>query len=177
MKSGIPLIAMISCTALLLACDQPTEPQELQPVQAAALANGAERSVYEETYQLDGDIYGVFCEDGTLSEPIAVSGTVMERITFTRLPSGGFHSSFTVRSYGLQGIGVETGARYRISEAGHSVANQNGMREGGSYHAAYRVESMELGKSYRFRVQANYSFNANGELVVERERVTEACEL
>ena len=177
MKSGIPLIAMISCTTLLLACDQPTEPRPLRSVQATALANGAERSVYEDIYHLDGDLHGVYCDDGTESELIAVSGTVMERITFTRLPSGGYHSSFTVRSYGLKGVGVETGASYRISEAGHSVANQTSMREGGSYWAAYRVESMELGKSYRFRVQANYSINANGELVVERERVMEACEL
>ena len=77
---------------------------------------------------------------------------------------------------GLGGVGTISGAEYSIKEADHYVFHRVDDRESGTYRSVYRLESHDLKKSFRFSVKGAFRW-ADGEFIVNRERIREECEL
>ncbi|HEY8507398.1 MAG TPA: hypothetical protein VIL32_03510 [Steroidobacteraceae bacterium] len=177
MKASLRISSLLLAGATLLACNDSTVEPVNDPDFAMA---GVDRIVEEEIRVFEGDTLYFFCErDGQdiVSEPIALWGQVRERITFTLLPSGGFHASYKVLGNNLRGIGVESGTEYKVTERANSVNNFTTMREGASYRTVFEVSSNKLGKSMRIVDSGKFALNANGELVVERESFKQECNL
>lgn len=177
MKPSLRISLLLLSAATLLACNDSAVDPASSPDFAMA---GAERFVEEEVNNINGDTLQFFCEkngEDIVTEPIALWGQIRERFTVTLRPSGGYHADYKILGNNLMGIGVESGARYKVSERSHGVTNQTTMRDGGSFRSVFELASNELGKKIRVVYAGNYSVNANGELKVEREKIKEQCEL
>ena len=178
MKLYARYLPVLAIALVLPACaDSPTETDSslLRP-QAATAANGADKYVFDHVWDLNGDVSGVFCEDGTESEPILMRGKIYEKWTIMYVPNGNMHATLNVMGDGLGGTGTITGAEYTIKAQDHSVFNRAGDNENGSYRSVYRVESKDADKSFRFSVKGNFRW-ANGEFELNRERIRMECDL
>jgi hypothetical protein len=178
MKLYARYLPVLAIALVLPACaDSPTDTNSSAlKAQASSSDNGASRYVFDQVWDLDGDISGVFCEDDTESEPIRMRGKIYERWTIMYVPNGNMHAVLNVMGVDLGGTGTITGAEYTIKAQDHSVFNRTGDNENGSYRSVYRVESKEADKSFRFSVKGNFRW-ANGEFELDRERIRWECDL
>jgi hypothetical protein len=178
MKLYARYLPVLAIALVLPACtDSPTETDSsLMHAQASAAENGATKYIYEQVWNLDGDISGVFCDDGAESEPIRMRGKIYEKWTIMYVPNGDMHAQLSAMGVDLGGTGTITGAEYTIKAQDHSVFNRAGDKENGSYRSVYRVESKEADASFRFSVKGNFRW-VDGEFQMNRERIRWECEL
>lgn len=175
--SPFRILPAVLLAALLAACDvapsSPTAPAAgaLSPT---ALAAGAVREVQENVYDLADSFVQFPCGDG-YTEVVQLQGQIYERYTLVWHDKGGFHATLHTMPVGMRGVGMETGAEYRIAERETAVFNATPMTETSTYTLKLNVHAPALGVRARLVIGGRYVINANGELVVEREVLRAEC--
>ena len=169
----------LAAAVLLGACaDAPTVPVVGDaPRPSVAGGNGAQRFTYDEVYEFDGDSYfGFTCSDGTESELVQVFGRIAERFTFMVTPSGRIQLVGNTMPVGLYGVGVESGQEYRVVEreqgTAHYAPDGSG---GGSMRETFLLRGRETRATFAVSYQVHWKFGEDGELVLERLKVSETC--
>jgi hypothetical protein len=173
----IPIIALTACDAAA-----PTEsfaPRTLTPANAppsTPAAMGAERYVYEALYDLQGSEVYVECSDGSVSEPVSLTGKIFERFTVVFDPAEGQHSVYHTMPVGLAGVGSVSGEEFRVSWRDHGVSSQTPMAMVNSYRHTLQFAGRTSGRRFGLVVQGHYTLDANGEVTVGREKLLADCE-
>ena len=182
MLSSAPRIPLLIAAIALAACDGSAGPTAVPNSRAeyapGALfsVDGAERILEESLYDMNGSYYAIECQDGQLSELVALQGQVFERFTLLYNASGGIHLGYHTMPVGLTGVGTESGEEYRVKEQEHGSFRQTLMGATGSYRQSLRLASRASARSFEMIVRGHYTVNANGELTVEREKPVIACD-
>ena len=181
MKFGVRLFTVIAACGLSVATAAAAgalSPSESS--QAPAGANGAERTVQETLYDLDGLYLFPCSEDGeplpdTDGELIDIEGQLYERITLLVDGAGGYHYSENTMPVGLRGVGLTSGEEFRIRESEQLISNHR--LAGGS--GMYRQELTLVGESThrRFKLVSNghYLIAADGTIKLSRDRLVIEC--
>ena len=176
--------AVFAALIMFAACDaaNPTESSTPRPLALASArpstqtASGAERVVYEALHDLEGSEVSVECGDGTVSEPVALTGKIFERFSVVQDAAEGEHTVYHTMPVGLTGVGSVSGEAFRVKVLDHGVSRQTTMVVGGSYRQTLRFVGRTSGRSFGLVVSGHYAINANGEVVVSREEVVAECE-
>ena len=171
------LVAMIA----LAACDRSdtaTAPAAVAPIPTAAKSSvgGAERSVDERLFDVSGSSIGVECTDGRLSELVELQGQIFERFTVVSNAAGGFHAVYHTMPIGLRGTGAESGEEFRVKWHDHGSFGQTTMGLVGTYRQVLKLVGSTSGRSFSLIVRGHYTINANGDIVVEREKLAADCD-
>ena len=143
---------------------------------ALSSVGGAERVVEESLYDMSGSSYAIECQDGQLTELVALQGQIFERWTLLYNASGGILLGYHTMPVGLAGVGTESGEEYRVKEQEHGSFSLTLMGATGSYRQSLRLQSRTSARSFEMVVRGHYTVNANGDLTVEREKPVVACE-
>jgi hypothetical protein len=177
----IALLVTTVAVVALAACDgsaTPTAPAASAaeaPARALASADGADRIVEENVYDLTGTLVAVWCDDSTRSELIELEGQVYERFTVQYNAGNGLHAFYHTMPIGLRGIGTESGEEFRVKEQDHGSFHQ-AMGLAGTYRQVIKLDSRTSKRTFSLVVRGHYTINANWDVVVEREKVTTVCE-
>ena len=176
--SRIPLLVAVLALAACERSSTPTAPATVAPIPTAAQssAGGAERSVDERLFDVSGSLIGVECTDGRLSELVELQGQIFERFTVVSNPAGGFHAVYHTMPIGLRGIGAESGEEFRVKWQDHGSFGQTTMGLVGTYRQVLKLVGSTSGRSFSLIVRGHYTINANGEIIVEREKLAADCE-
>ena len=165
------------------ACDRaPTSPSSLvaAPRTVSLSENatgGAEREIAERLSDFTDALVSFPCGD-EYTEQVRMEGAIFERYTITRDGSGGFHVLIHTMPVGLRGIGLTTGAEYRISEREHGVFNQGAMEQTvSSYQSRLVVSAPEIPLRAALVVGGGFVVNANGNVIIERPVLRSDCQL
>ena len=175
-------VSLLASVVVLAACDAaefPTAPSSarLQPQRGPAFqTGGTERVVEESLYDLTDSYTAIACENGEASELVALSGQIYERFTSMSTPSGASHFAYHTMPVGLRGVGTISGEEYRVKEQEHGSFSQPLMGATGSYRQVLRLDARASGRSFAMVVRGHYTINANGDLVVQREKATFICD-
>jgi hypothetical protein len=176
------VFAALTALITLAACDAASPTNSLAPlgprantVQSSSAATGAQRVVYEALHDLQGSEIWVECGDGTVSEAITLTGKLFERFTGVLDPAGGEHTVYHTMPVGLAGVGSVSGEEFRVKWQDHGVSSETLMVSGGSYRQTLRLVGRVSGRSFALVVSGRYTINANGEVVVYRERLVAEC--
>lgn len=149
----------------------------LQPGAASAGEKVVERWVESYVSDMDGVYLQMECEDGTVSEMIAMEGRIHVTSTILRDGSGMFHYKAHTRSTGLRGTGMESGEEYRGVERSRESSLSGGDASKGTYRYETTLRGTESGRRLSLITQGSYAFAADGSLVRENERIRARCEL
>jgi hypothetical protein len=176
--SRIPLLVAALALAACDRSDTPTAPAAVAPIPTTAQSSvgGAERWVDERLFDVAGSSIGVDCADGRLSELVELQGQIFERFTVVANPAGGFHAVYHTMPIGLQGTGVESGEEFRVKWQDHGSWGQTTMGLLGTYRQMLKLVGGTSGREFSLIVRGHYTINANGEIVVEREKLAADCE-
>jgi len=176
--SRIPLLVAVLALAACDRSDTPTAPASVPALSSAAQSNtgGNERSVDERLFDVSGSLIGVECTDGRLSELVELQGQIFERFTVVANPAGGFHAVYHTMPIGLRGTGAESREEFRVKWQDHGSFGQTTMGLVGTYRQVLKLEAKASGRSFSLVVKGHYTINANGEIVVEREKLAADCE-
>ena len=181
MLSPLTRIPLLVAAFALAACEQtdtPTAPAAVAAISSTAQSNagGAERWVDEHLYDVSGSLFGVECADGRLSELVELQGQIFDRFTVVSNPAGGFNAVYRVMPVGLTGIGAESGEEFRVKLNEHGSWGQTTTGLVGSYRQVLKLVSTASDRSFSLIVRGHYRINANGEIVVDREKLAADCE-
>lgn len=186
MLSSTTRISLLAAVVVLAACSDTTSP--IDPVAtvpgvtpperpwASASDGGAVRDVEESLYDMSGSFVAVQCDDGRESELVALEGQIFERFTVVYNPAGGIHVGFHAMPVGLRGVGVESAEEYRAKEQEHGSYGQTTMGAVGSYRQTVRLVGRTSRRSFSLVSRGHYTVNANGEIVVQRDRLITECD-
>jgi hypothetical protein len=180
------LAAALVTIVLAGACDRaPTAPAAAAPAALASFddalvlaadGQGAEREVREELFDLEGSLVSYPCGlDGGYTEQIALTGKVFMRLQTVDVPGGGFHVVVHSMPVGLSGVGLTSGATYRVVEREHIAFQSTPMATTSSYQSTLRFSAPEIGVHGRLVIGGRFTVDANGELVVERPILRGEC--
>ena len=112
-----------------------------------------------------------------MTKSYLLEGKLYERYTTTSDGAGGLHALTHSMPVGLKGVGLTTGAEYRISERDQGTLNQGAMGQtAGTYQDFLTIAAPELGLRGRLTVGGTFVINANGELIFERPILRADCE-
>ena len=174
--SKIPLLVAVLALAACDRSDAPTPAVAAIPTAAQSSAGGAERSVDERLFDVSGSLIGVECTDGRLSELVELQGQIFERFTVVANPAGGFHAVYHTMPIRLRGTGAESGEKFRVKWQDHGSFGQTTMGLVGTYRQVLKLVGSTSGRSFSLIVRWHYTINANGEIIVEREKLAADCE-
>ena len=163
--------------AFAAACsDGPAAPARTAPAPVFAAAQGADRSVREGFYDYDGSVVQLPCgPDGAYTEEIQLSGKIYVRQTTMFDASGGAHIVDHTMPVGLGGVGLTSGATYRISEREHLVFNSTATTGNSTYRLDLKFSAPEIGVRGRLVLGGHYTFNESAGIVVERPTLHGEC--
>jgi hypothetical protein len=174
----IPLLVVAIALAACERSETATAPAPVAAVPTAAQssAGGAERWVDERLFDVSGSLIGVECTNGRLSELVELKGQIFERFTVVASPAGGFHAVYHTMPIGLQGTGAESGEEFRVRWQDHGSFGQTTMGLVGTYRQVLDLVGTTSGRDFSLIVRGHYTINANGQIVVEREKLAADCE-
>ena len=174
----IPLLVAVLALVACERSDTPTAPLAplAIPAVAQSSAGGAERSVDERLFDVTGSLFGVECADGSVSELVELQGQIFERFTVVSNPAGGFHAVYHTMPIGLRGTGSESGEEFRVKWKDHGSFGQTTMGLVGTYRQVLKLVGTTSGRDFSLIVRGHYTINANGQIVVERERLAADCD-
>jgi hypothetical protein len=174
----IPLLVAVIALAACEQTDTPTAPAPVATIPAVAQSNtgGADRWVDERLFDVTGSLFGVECADGNVSELVGLQGQIFERFTVVSNPAGGFNTVYHVMPVGLTGIGAESGEEFRVKLNEHGSWGQTTIGLVGSYRQVLKLVSKTSDRSFSLIVRGHYTINANGEIIVDREKLAADCE-
>ena len=166
--------AALAAALLAAACDH----NAAAPTASPSLATGAaERVVQTHVIEFDGtdSFTQVECPDGTTSEPIALFGTVVETITSLTDGAAGLHVSAHTMPVGLRGVGLTTGAAYRVAEREAAAYLQRETSNRGTFRSVLSLVGARGGPRYELVSHGHYRLDAQGAPVIEWNRSTLEC--
>lgn len=181
MLSRLSRVSLLVAVIALAACersDAPTAPAPPADVPTAtqSSAGGAERFVDERLFDVAGSLIGVECADGSVSELVELEGQIFERFTVVANPAGGFHAVYHTMPIGLRGTGAESGEAFRVKWQDHGSWGQTSTGLVGTYRQVLKLVASTSGRDFSLIVRGHYTINANGQIVVERERLAAECD-
>lgn len=171
-------VAAIALLVTAAACGRaPTAPQRASIPQTASLAtDGFERIVEDRIWDFTGTIVAYPCGDD-YSEQILMEGQVFTRWTVTYDGAGGVHSLTRSMPIGLRGIGLSSGAEYKVTEREHGTFNQGSMGQTASVYKSFlNISAPSIHARARLVLGGTFVVNANGELVIEKPVLRADCE-
>lgn len=142
--------------------------------------NGAERTVDEFLYELDG-LYMFPCsEDGeplpdTDGELIDMEGQIYERITLIIDGSGEYHYRSNTMPIGVRGVGLTSGEEFRVRESDKVIANQRLEGGTGSYREELTLVGRDTHRSYKLVSTGHYVIAADGTIKVSKGTLSTEC--
>ena len=116
------------------------------------------------------------CADGSVSEPVSLTGKIFERFAVVFDPVEGEHSVYHTMPVGLAGVGSVSGEEFRVRWRDHGVSSQTPMATVNSYTHTLQFAGRTSGRTFGLVVQGHYTINANGEVTVSREKLLAVCE-
>jgi hypothetical protein len=172
-------VALAASLVMVAACEPaPTSPaHSLPPARpSTSVTDGQERQVEERLSDFTGALVAYPCGDG-YTEMIRMEGQVFTRYTFTRDASGGLHALTQFMPVGLRGIGLTSGAEYKITEREHGTFNQGAMGQTASTYKSYlNASAPSIHARARLVLGGMFVVNANGELIIERPVLQADCQ-
>ena len=111
-----------------------------------------------------------------MSELVELEGQIFERFTVVSNPAGGFHAVYQTMPIGLKGTGADSGEEFRAKVQDHGSFGQTTIGLVGTYRQVLKLVSTTSDRSFSLIVKGHYTINANGEIVVEREKIGIDCE-
>ncbi|HEX6308499.1 MAG TPA: hypothetical protein VFZ69_09950 [Longimicrobiales bacterium] len=174
--AGISLLVLGACADSPLQPEPPL-PRAFEPAIAMASSSTgvpAERWVENYVYDYSDVYFRIECDD-ELSELIAMEGElhVSTRIIFDA--AGMAHYTSQVRSSGLRGVGVETGEEFRGAERVNEMAHPSEGGNSGTYRYETRLTGTESGREFRIVTLGVWAYDADGNMIRDRERVFAEC--
>jgi hypothetical protein len=183
MKSIARTAASLAALMLLAtACsDSPVAPEAAPRAATTALrpfANGAQSEVRISTYDYEGSLVSYTCEgeEEGAHELVQLAGQVIEKETWSLLPTGALHLRLTSMGSGLRGVGTETGDEYRYVDDEKIVYNATPMATTSRFASTARLINQRTKQGLTLIQHAWFVVNANGELVIERSGQTVKCD-
>ena len=181
MLSSTTRIPLLVAALALAGCerpDTPTTPAPAAPIPTTAQSNvgGAERWVEERLVDVAGSLVGVECTDGSLSELVELQGEIFERFTVVYNPADGLRAVYHIMPIGLRGTGAESGEEFRVKWQDHGSFGQTTMGLVGTYRQVLTLVGQTSGREFSLIVRGHYTINANGQIVVDREKLAADCE-
>ena len=183
MKSIARTAASLAALMLLAtACsDSPVAPEAAPRAATTALrafANGAQSEVRVSTYDLEGSLVSYTCEgeEEGAHELVELSGQVIEKETWSWLPTGALHLRLTSMGSGLRGVGTETGDEYRYVEDEKIVYNDTPMTTTSFFGSTVRLINQRTKQGLTLIQHARFVVNANGDVTIERFGQTVRCD-
>ena len=170
--------AVLFLVAIAGACDRaPTSPARTTvPAAASLAAGGIDRDVQEHLSDFTDAIVAYPCGDG-YTEQIRMEGKVFTRWTLTYDGSGRLHSLTHSMPIGLRGVGVSSGAEYKITEREHGTFNQGAMDQTTSVYKSFlNFSAPSIHARGRLILGGTFVVNANGEVIIERPTLQADCE-
>jgi len=111
-----------------------------------------------------------------LSELVELEGQIFERFTVVSNPAGGFHAVYQTMPIGLKGTGADSGEEFRVKVQDRGSFGQTTMGLVGTYRQVLKLVGQTSGREFSLVARGHYTINANGEIVVEREKIGIDCE-
>jgi hypothetical protein len=106
-----------------------------------------------------------------------MEGQLFTRYTITRDASGGIHALTQSMPIGLRGIGLTSGAEYKITEREHGTFNQGAMGQTAStYKIFLNASAPSIHVRARLVAGGTFVVNANGQIVFERPVLRADCQ-
>ncbi len=178
MLSYIRRSAPLAAVLLFAACDSqtsaPTAPASIAAI-PSSVSPSVERTVEENLSDFSGVLTKFFCEDGTETELVALEGKLFTRTVVTINPAGAIVATSHSMPVGLRGVGVESGEEYRVKEQEHYSVSQRVIGYAGTLRDVFEMTGRESKRTFKLVTIAHFTINANGDVVVERERVRSEC--
>ena len=172
MKPSVRALAILAgCTVVLSAGAS----------EAAGQQNGAERTVFENLYDMSGSYYSFACsEDGepvpeTDGELIEIEGLIYERLVSLIDATGKLHYRMSSMPVGLRGVGVTSGEEFRIKEAGHATGTQQLAGGTGSYAGQLKMVGADTHRTFWMMYSGHYNIAPDGTVRVSRDRLGTVC--
>ena len=169
-------LAGAACVVLAAACESaPTGPAMLAIGSASMQdVSSVERSTEEFVLDLTGFEFVFFCEDGSNSEPVIVSGRLRETVTFFTTPEGTLRSRFRSTGEDLSAVGSISGDEYRF------IAQfQDGMQNGEGltlrFRERFRMQNVRTHEAFDVVATGRMVLDENWDIVSEREQVRVGC--
>lgn len=110
-------LALLPTLVVLAGCAAPDRPTEPSGHEAAAVA----RTRTTEVIPLDAPLINS-CYGGGVGESIRLTGSLILTTRTLDTPAGRFSQVIQVRSQGVHGIGLTSGARYQVHERQHVIS-------------------------------------------------------
>ena len=176
-RSATTVLASLASVALLAACDSaPTQPAQTPAV--PSLSVSAEQAIGDfDQYFIDLTDRNVMlgCEDGSLSENVALRGGIIERWKHVQLPNGTVIARHDSKPDGLWGLGLESGQEYDVElrvQAHDTYADRGIM---GHSREVWELRNRTTKALYHLTYAVRYVMDADRNLVVHRWRERVAC--
>jgi hypothetical protein len=109
------------------------------------------------------------------TEEALVEGKMYERWVTTLDGARGVHATLHTMPIGLRGVGLTSGAEYRVTEREQVAFTQTLMAGTGSYQHFLTAAAPALGLRLRLVIGGRFVLNANGEYVVEQPTLRGEC--
>ncbi len=163
-------LAAVGAVALA-ACTDPTTSIEWSSQGTLASSPTLERTRIEEII-----VFPV--PRGCTGEPVAWTLRQEILLTTTIDESGGFHGSFHFHDLGSSGVGLVTGAQYRLSQAQNESYNVGGDALPTTDTAIFLRRFISQGSLPNFRVTNvfHYTIDAQGTLTAYRNTFDRTCD-
>lgn len=142
-----------------------------------SMDDDASRAVSEEIYDLSGSIAMLPCGEYGRSEEVAIEGKIFAKTQWIGDGNGGLHVTSSWMPIDIRGIGLESGAEYRITERENAVFNSTDMNQTSSFKYSVKWQAPSIGARGSWVIDARFMTNANGEIVVERSGLRAECSL
>jgi hypothetical protein len=169
-------LAGVVLLALVAACDgAPSGPARAPAALLAAADGGAQRDVRERLIDLDGLVVELPCGPDAFSESVRLHGQIVVRQTRTFDGAGHFHMVEHAMPVGLGGVGLASGAAYRVSEREHLVVLGTQSTSVGTYRYEVKLSAPEIGVHGRLVLGGHYTANETGGVVVEHPTLRGEC--
>lgn len=177
MKSDIRLFLIIAVCGLATAVGAAAAAVSPTPTRGA---NGAERTVDEYLYELDGLYLFPCSEDGeplpdTDGELIDMEGQIYERITLISDGSGEYHYRSNTMPIGIRGVGLTSGEEFRVRESDTVIANRWLEGGTGSYREELTLVGRDTHRSYKLVSTGHYVIAGDGTIKVSRGTLSTEC--
>ena len=177
MSSYMRRVALAAATTVVAACvGQSTAPvgptARLLPTTSSS---AVERTTESWLSSFEGVTTYFFCEDGTVSEGVALEGHLFVRNSTTATPSGTYILTSHSMPVGLRGTGLTTGQEYRVREQSHYAVSQREVGYAGTFRNVFELTGRESMDTFKLVTIAHFVITPDGEVVVERQTVNSEC--
>lgn len=162
------LVAALVLGGILLGCDQPTEPVDLDapdPGFAVVLNAG---------FPFARDVFIPCALDGA-GEIVSLSGTIHVLITTTQDATGGIHFDRHAQPQNMTGVGQTSGASYQGTGVTRTQFNAPGLPYETTFVDNFRIIGQGSGNNLLLHTTMHQTFDANGNMTADILNTSVEC--